>query len=151
MTTQRMALQAWESTELLRSRSVGRICVIDHGFPVAIPINYEVVGNNDDARLVERIVIRTAPDTIVGRYEGLGSIEVDDIDFESSTAWSVIVRGTIAPTVGDHDLPDPEPLVDTNRERWMTLSVSAITGRRFAVHRATDGHSVVWRAENAER
>lgn len=147
MTTQRMELPAWESADLLRSRSVGRVCVIDHGYPVSIPINYEVVGSSEDARLVERIVIRTEPETILGRYQGLASIEVDDIDLDRGAAWSVIVRGTLSSVVGDHELPDPQPLIDTNRERWMVLSTTAITGRRFAVHRAADGNSVLWHAE----
>lgn len=146
MSTERVELSARESTALLRSRSVGRICLIDHGYPVAIPVNYQIVGGDDD-RIVAQVVMRTAPDTLLGRYEGLGSLEVDDVTLDRGSAWSVIVRGHIRPQFDADQLPDPQPLVDTDRERWMTLSVLATSGRRFAVHRSNDGHTVLWRAE----
>ena len=87
MSAHRHQLTTWESIDLLRERTVGRLCIIDHGYPLAIPINYQVVGGNDDID----IVVRTAPETLLGRYEGPGSLEVDDIDLDHGTAWSVIV------------------------------------------------------------
>ncbi len=140
MDAQRIELTSWESTELLRTRSVGRVCVIDHGYPLAIPINYQVVGSKDDVS----IVVRTAPHTILGRYEGLASLEVDDVDLEFGTAWSVILRGTLRRIAGEHALPDPSRLVTDNRQQWITLTKSAISGRRFVVRKAVDGFSVAW-------
>jgi uncharacterized protein len=140
MGAERIELTTWESTELLQSRSVGRLCIIEHGYPLAIPINYQVAGSNEDIR----IVVRTAPATILGRYEGLASLEVDDVDLESGTAWSVIVRGVLRRVTETDGLPDPGPLLSEGRQQWITLTKSAISGRRFLVQKASDGFSVAW-------
>jgi hypothetical protein len=124
----------------LRARAVGRVCIIEHGCPLAIPINYRVVGDGTEAR----IVIVTAPDTMLGRYEGPGSLEVDEIDLDKGSAWSVIVRGVLTREAGQNGLPDPKPLLTEGRHRWITLRVSAVSGRRFNVRTATDGLAVDW-------
>jgi len=140
MSAHGVELPAWECLELLRSRPVGRICVVDHGYPIAIPVNYEVVGTNNSLQ----VVVRTAPETILGRYEGLGSLEVDDIALDTGTAWSVIVRGTLHRVLGAHELADPHPLIDSDRQRWVTLQMSAITGRRFTVRQDEESGTVDW-------
>jgi hypothetical protein len=142
---QRIELTTWESTELLRTRAVGRLCVIDHGYPLAIPINYQVLGSKEDIRLV----VRTAPQTILGRYEGPASLEVDDIDLEHGKAWSVIVRGGLRRVTQSPDLPDPHPLLVDGRQLWVVLTLTAISGRRFVIHRAADGFSVGWQLASA--
>ena len=129
----------------VRERTVGRLCIIDHGYPLAIPINYQVVGSNDDIN----IVVRTAPETMLGRYEGPGSLEVDDIDLDHGTAWSVIVRGAVRRVLGTHNLPDPNPMITDRREKWITLHMSAVSRRRFAVRKASDGLSVDWQLATA--
>ncbi len=147
MTTQRVELPAWECADLLRSRSIGRICVIDHGYPVALPVNYQLVGTNDDLHFV----VRTSPDSILGGYEGLASLELDEIALDpvtnTGTAWSVIARGNLRGMPGEHELPDPHPLIEADRERWITLQVSAITGRRFTARPDPDGETVIWQGE----
>ena len=92
MGAQRCELPTWESMDLLKARSVGRVCIIEHAYPLAIPINYRVVSEGNDTR----IVILTAADTTLGRYEGLGSLEVDEVDLDKGSAWSLIVRGVLA-------------------------------------------------------
>jgi len=146
MSTRRVELPAWECVELLRTRSIGRICVIDHGYPIAIPVNYEVMG--DDGAL--QIVVRTAPESILGRYEGLGSLEVDDIPIDDGTlaegtTWSVFGRGTVHRVSESNDLPDPRPIIDTSRERWITLHLSATTGRRFTIRRDEETGNLDWK------
>jgi hypothetical protein len=146
MSIHRVELPAWECADLLRSRSVGRICVIDHGYPVAIPVNYEVT--DTDGAL--QVVVRTAPETILGRYEGLGSIEVDDIPLDDGTlgegtTWSVIGRGTVHRVSEANDLPDPHPIIDTSRERWITLRLSVTTGRRFTIRRDEATGNLDWK------
>ena len=145
MSAHRHQLTTWESIDLLRQRTVGRLCIIDHGYPLAIPINYQVVGGNDDID----IVVRTAPETLLGRYEGPGSLEVDDLDLDHGTAWSVIVRGAVRSVAGTHNLPDPNPMITDRREQWVTLHTSAVSGRRFAVRKASDGMSVDWQLATA--
>lgn len=140
MNTRYVALAAWECTELLRSRPIGRLCVIDHGYPLAIPVNYRVSGTGDTLH----VIVRTSPSSILGNYVGLASLEVDEITLEEGSAWSVIMRGTLRQEAGQHELPDPEPLVDTDRDRWMKLTMAGISGRRFLVRSSPDGTAVHW-------
>ena len=139
MSTERVELPTWESVSLLRSQSVGRVCVVDHGYPIALPVNFQLIGPDHALQLV----IRTGPDTLVGRYEGSASLEVDSIDEASRTAWSVIVRGSLRHVSGAHGLPDSGPWLE-GRHHWMVLSATAVTGRRFVAHQGTDGFTVDW-------
>ena len=147
MGAERFELTERESLTLLQGQSIGRLCLIDHGYPLAIPISYSIA--SDDTGGVTRVVIRTAPETMLGRYEGLASLEVDSIDLDAGVAWSVIVRGALARVIGTFELPDPKPLITEGRHRWMTLDMRAITGRRFLVNRAADGFSVDWQLTSA--
>ena len=131
----------WESVAWLESETVGRLCVIDYGYPLAFPINYRFQHVRDDEY---RIVFRTVPHAVVGRYEGPASLEVDWIDDARLNAWSVIVRGELRGAVGQIDLPDPSPLLTEGRHRWKVLEVSSISGRRFTSTTAADGVSVDW-------
>jgi hypothetical protein len=84
---------------------------------------------------------------MLARYEGPSSFEIDDIDLDKGVAWSVIVRGTLRRVAGSYELPDPGPLLDEDRTEWMTLEISAISGRRFVVRAAEDGFSVAWQLD----
>ncbi|MEY2414963.1 MAG: hypothetical protein QOH53_297, partial [Ilumatobacteraceae bacterium] len=46
----------WESVGWLESETVGRLCVIDFGYPLAFPINYRLQQLRDDEY---RLVFRT--------------------------------------------------------------------------------------------
>jgi hypothetical protein len=129
MTASRFELQRWECRALAESQRVGRVCIIDHGTPVALPVNIVVIGVED----APQIVIRTAPDTLLGRSQGPASVLVDHLDLEHGDAWSVIARGTLHHVVGGHGLPDSHPLVDSDRHHWMLLDVTAWSGRRFVI------------------
>ena len=137
---ERLELQAWECDKLLRSQQIGRMCVIDHGYPLAIPVNYRSIGPEGDAQ----VVVRTAPNTLIGRYEGPASLEVDVVDLVARTAWSVIVRGNLRHVTGAHGLPDPEPWLTIDRHHWMLLAPTAISGRRFAGSTGEHGFTVEW-------
>jgi Pyridoxamine 5'-phosphate oxidase len=139
MGTERFELQAWESASLIRSQHVGRACIVDHGCPIAFPVSYQLVGADDALQ----VVVRTAPQTLLGRYEGPASLEVDMIDEVAREAWSVIVRGNLRHVTGAHGLPDPGPWMD-NRHHWMVLTASSLSGRRFAGVPSADGYSVDW-------
>ena len=140
MTATARDMPVWECYELLRNHGVGRLCLIDGGHPVAVPINYRVL----DSETQPRLVVRTLATSMVGRYRGPCALEVDDIDLTRERAWSVIARGAAGPVLGDHGLPDPQPLVVGNRERWIIVTVAGISGRRFVVAGTADGCSVDW-------
>jgi nitroimidazol reductase NimA-like FMN-containing flavoprotein (pyridoxamine 5'-phosphate oxidase superfamily) len=140
MGTSRFEVPQWECLELLKSETVGRLCVVEHDYPLAFPINYRVVGTAE----ATRVVYRTAPRAAVGRYEGPASLEIDQIDPRGLDAWSVIVRGTLRGVRDNEVLPDTRPLVSDGRDQWMSLNVCAISGRRFTSVPANDGFSVEW-------
>lgn len=140
MGAERCELTTWQSFDLVRSRGIGRLCIIDHGCPLAIPMNYSVTNNDGEIRFI----VRTAPETLIGRYEGPASIEIDEIDLEHGSAWSVIARGAVQRVIGAQGCPDPGPLVTDGRHTWLTLTVSSISGRRFTVSAAPSGYSVDW-------
>lgn len=131
---------AWDAVSLVRSRHHGRLCVIDHGMPIALPVNFKLVGRDVDLR----IVVRTSPTSLLGRYEGPASFEVDDVDEERQQAWSVVVRGALRHANADPTLPDPEPWVAGDRQRWLVLDVHSMTARRFTGARSADGFAVEW-------
>jgi len=136
----RFELPRWESLDLLETQTVGRLCVIENGCPLAFPINFRVARDLDDIR----IVFRTVPHAAVARYEGPASLEVDSIDAATRTAWSVIARGRLRRVLGQHELPDPRPLITEGRYQWVVLDVAAISGRRFISKPASDGFTVEW-------
>lgn len=136
----RADIPTWECYELLEGRDIGRICVIDQGYPVAVPINYRIVGPEASPY----VVIRTAPDTMVARHSGPATLEVDHIWEAEHTAWSILVRGTLRTVNGPHDLPDPQPWILEDRYQWMTLDITAVTGRRFVARKSRDAFAVEW-------
>ncbi len=140
MNAHRSEIQAWECLALVRHHQIGRLCIIDHGVPLTFPVNFKLTGNDQEGQ----IVIRTAPHTLIGQYEGPSSFEVDQIDVVQRQAWSVILRGKLRRIAGAHELPDPEPWLGDNRHQWVVLDVAAISGRRFVGVPAPDGFTVEW-------
>jgi len=139
MNAHRSEIPTWEALALVDETSIGRLCVIDHGTPVAFPVNFRMIGEDDHRQLV----VRTTPTTLIGSYSGPASMEIDHIDVEAMTAWSVIMRGELRPVSGGPQLPDPHPWLDS-RHHWLLLDVSAVSGRRFVGTKADDGYSVEW-------
>jgi hypothetical protein len=136
----RHELPQWESLELLRRQTVGRLCVLEHGYPLAYPMNYRVVGDGDGVS----IVFRANPHAAVASCEGAASIEVDHLDMVERSAWSVMARGRLRRVVGAHELPDTDPLVTEGRFQWLVLDVEAVSGRRFTGVPVADGFVVDW-------
>ncbi len=134
-----------ECVELLESHPVGRLCIIDHGYPLAFPVNYRLVHDPDG----DLIVVRTSSDSSLARYEGPSSMEVDWISPDCRHAWSVIAHGHLRRAHGAPDLPDPQPLIDERRHQWLVLDVASISGRRFRSAPAADHFSVDWQTIEA--
>ena len=138
MSATRIELPDWESLELLGLTTVGRLCIVDHGYPLAFPLNYRLLHNPT------RIVFRTNPSSALARYEGLASLEVDHIDLLTPSAWSIIVRGKLRRVVDQHELADTHPLVTTGRFHWIVLDATSISGRRFTAETREDAFTVEW-------
>ena len=138
MTAARVELDDWECMKLLGGQTVGRLCIVEHGYPLAFPLNYRVLDEPT------RMVFRSDPSSAIGRYGGPASLEVDHIDTLGPTAWSVIVRGTLRRAVEHHELPDTHPLVTTGRFQWVVLEVTSMSGRRFTAQPQEDAFAVEW-------
>jgi len=145
----RSEMPDWECQRLLGEATIGRLCVIDDGYPLAFPVNYQqVVSANPQGGSRHLLVVRTSPGAALARCEGLASLETDQIDPVSRRAWSVIARGRLRRTSGIHDLPDPGPWIDDGRSQWVVLEVTATSGRRFQASTSADGYVVDWIASD---
>jgi nitroimidazol reductase NimA-like FMN-containing flavoprotein (pyridoxamine 5'-phosphate oxidase superfamily) len=114
---------------LLRLRRVGRVALMIDDYPLVVPVNY---------RLVELpghhwIAIRTRPGGAIERAGVHCAFEIDDIDEEHHTGWSVVVRGTLHhldPDTGDFATRfDPESWVAGDEATWMVIDAFHISGR----------------------
>ncbi len=119
-----------ECFELLGESGVGRIAFDTPSGPVIHPVNYLV----HDAT----IVIRTSPYSQLGAHPlGLVAFEVDELEAELRSGWSVLVVGRCTP------IEDPDEAIDLRRggklEPWaagqrnlfVRISPNAVTGRRI--------------------
>jgi len=134
-------MSSWECLDKIERTPLGRICISESGYPVALPINFRLLSGLPRCR----VVIRTSPDTAIGRYHGLASLQVDSMELDSGRAWSVSLRGDLLPLLGVPEDADPHPFIATGRTRWMVLNVAAITGRRFESNPLTDDVVGDWR------
>lgn len=110
---------------------MGRLAVVADGQPDIFPVNHVVDHGT--------IVFRTGAGTKFAAARGaLVADEADSFDAQSSTAWSVVVKGTAReiqrldeavdaislPLVPWHPAPKP---------RFVRIEPTSVTGRRFTV------------------
>lgn len=125
------ALGPDECRALLSTHGVGRVAVSTPDGPAVVPVNYEVV---DDA-----IAFRTRPDSVPARAVGSEvAFEVDHVDEAMSQGWSVLAVGS-ARVVSEPDavrkLADSahtEPWAGGEREMWVAIKPTRLTGRRIS-------------------
>jgi Pyridoxamine 5'-phosphate oxidase len=144
---QRADLPTWECYDLVNARAVGRLCFLDGGTPIAYPVSFKL--HRSDAGSF--IVIRTGPGSLMAKYVGPASFEVDDIDVETRSAWSVLLRGAVRPSHHTDHLPIPDPWIADGQQVWLLLEVATVSGRRFVAKDATDGFSVEWNLETTDQ
>jgi nitroimidazol reductase NimA-like FMN-containing flavoprotein (pyridoxamine 5'-phosphate oxidase superfamily) len=102
-----------ECLKLLASEEVGRLGVVVAGRPEIFPVNYVVEG--------DEVMFRTDAGTkLAAAVRGPVVFEVDHLDRENHSAWSVIVHGR-AHQVSSFDSP-------VLRRRLMQLSLYPWTG-----------------------
>jgi nitroimidazol reductase NimA-like FMN-containing flavoprotein (pyridoxamine 5'-phosphate oxidase superfamily) len=125
--------------ELLDSRSVGRLAVAVGTHPDIFPVNY--------ATHHGRIVIHTEAGTKLAAAVLMGSVafEVDEIDADAHTGWSVVVAGTARePGTLDEELElealGLTPWSPVAKTRFIVITPERVTGRRLP-GKATAGRS----------
>ena len=130
-TTEIEALSEEECLALLRSHRVGRIALTDHGQPLIFPVNYAA----DD----RAVVFRTAPGMKL-RESRMAKVafEIDEVDTEAGTAWSVMVQGIAYEITEAIDQLSErlralvvEPMAPGERPNWVAVVRHGISGRRF--------------------
>jgi nitroimidazol reductase NimA-like FMN-containing flavoprotein (pyridoxamine 5'-phosphate oxidase superfamily) len=119
-----------ECLELLTSQSFGRIAVLDDGRPLIFPVNYVADGDT--------VVFRSDIGTkLSAAVLGPVAFEIDGIDEDAQTGWSVIVQGVGHELIAAHDARsarlhqlDLEPWVPGDKVRWVEVRADSISGRK---------------------
>jgi uncharacterized protein len=121
-------LSAQECRDRIAAGGVGRVAFCGPDGPELYPVNFAVV----DAH----VVFRVAPYTRLGTgIDGRPVVfEVDDLDAERRSGWSVVVKGT-ARAVDDPDevvslrRRGPEPWAPGQRQQLVRVSTLRVSGR----------------------
>jgi hypothetical protein len=119
-----------QCVELLGDVGVGRVGITIGALPVVLPINYGML----DGDVVFATTDGTKLDAAV--RNAVVAFEVDAIDELAQDGWSVLVVGTA------HEVTDPStieriatigvrPWVGGQRDRWVRIERSVVTGRRI--------------------
>jgi nitroimidazol reductase NimA-like FMN-containing flavoprotein (pyridoxamine 5'-phosphate oxidase superfamily) len=122
-----------ECLELLRATSIGRIAFVVDDFPVALPVNYRLVETDEQAW----ILLRTHPGNVIDQAPLRVAFQIDGVDYSHRGGWSVLVRGTLHHLDADEVMTsrsryDPEPWPADDRDSWLAVKATAISGRRLA-------------------
>ena len=119
--------QCWE---LASQRSIGRLAVSVGNKPDVFPVNYVV---HDGTIIVKTSAgLKLAAATI-----GPGvAFEVDALDEQTHTGWSVVFRGVATEIEALDDILEAESLgiqtwADSDKRRFLRITPSVITGRRI--------------------
>jgi nitroimidazol reductase NimA-like FMN-containing flavoprotein (pyridoxamine 5'-phosphate oxidase superfamily) len=121
-------LGADECSELLATRQVGRLAYIARaGVPDIVPVNYVLEGDD--------VLIRSGPGPKLQAAERreFVAFEVDALDEDAHTGWSVVVHGIAMRESSTHARSDgtsAEPWATGPRHATIRISPRRVTGRR---------------------
>jgi hypothetical protein len=125
-------LPAAECRALLREGSVGRVGYVVDGWPIVVPVNYAVDGDDvvvrTDAR--SKLAVQT-------RHACQLALEVDAPNVLFRSGWSVLALGVGREVLDDDELErlgslPLAPWAGGVREHWIRIRLLQITGRRLA-------------------
>jgi nitroimidazol reductase NimA-like FMN-containing flavoprotein (pyridoxamine 5'-phosphate oxidase superfamily) len=128
-----------ECFALLGGPSVGRIVYVDDVGPIAVPVNYAMAGRD--------IVVRVEGGTKqAAMRQPVITFEVDHIDEEARSGWSVVVRGAgrqvetaaVAGLLRAMGGRFPTPWAFGIHNVWLQVTPASVTGRRLAAERSAD-------------
>lgn len=123
-------LSEQECWRLLSQETVGRVACTRRALPAIVPVNFSLSGHD--------IMLRTDPFSELGQAidQSVVAFEVDRIDAESRTGWSVLVVGKALatqlpeqPTTPGPD--DPRPWAAGDRSLLVRIKAGEISGRRL--------------------
>ncbi|MFL6022650.1 MAG: pyridoxamine 5'-phosphate oxidase family protein [Marmoricola sp.] len=124
-------LDLQECLRLLKSGVFGRVAFTIPTGPQIVPVNYSVVN--------DLIVFRTTPYSTLGTYgrDAQMAFEVDHVDYEYASGWSVVARGQGDAITDARELDEitsswiPRPWASGQRNAYFGLRWSELTGRRI--------------------
>jgi nitroimidazol reductase NimA-like FMN-containing flavoprotein (pyridoxamine 5'-phosphate oxidase superfamily) len=134
VTIQLVALDPVECRRLLLQHQVGRIAVTIGRQPHIVPVTYAADADGN-------VVFRTGPDTVLTKVDlELVAFEIDGVDNQTKTGWSVCVHG-FGREITDDDDQIARLLrqklgaswAPGQRPRWFAISPREFTGRRLQV------------------
>lgn len=118
-----------ECRELLAAHNLGRVAYNDDQGPVITPVSYAL---NDGT-----VLLATSPSTQLAQHasDAVVAFQVEDIDAERRSGWSVLVRGRTE-VVEYAQLPAshaarPAPWAAGERTLYLRITSTALTGRRL--------------------
>ena len=124
-------LDAAKCYRLLKTQTVGRIVYTDGALPAVAPVNYSLDGH--------RIIFRTSPVTrlALGVVDQVVAFEVDCLDAEVRTGWSVVVTGIARALVDAGELARAAglqlaPWAGGDRLLYVCITPGVVTGRYVA-------------------
>ncbi len=119
-----------ECRDYLGSQGIGRFVFMNARGPVAVPVNYKVLGDD--------IVFRTSAWTTLAARAAQRrvSVEVDHIDEALGEGWSVLISGRAHRVTEAAELEQVEalgvrPWAAGKRETYIRVVPTIITGRRL--------------------
>lgn len=124
-------LSTEECRRLLTSGVFGRVAFSTPSGPYIVPVNYSVVN--------DLLVFRTTPYGVLGTEarDTQMAFEVDHVDYEYATGWSVVARGRGAVITDPEELDTitsswpPRPWAAGQRNVYFGLRWTELTGRRL--------------------
>lgn len=120
-----------ECMSLLSEGGIGRLAGVLDGRPLVFPVNFVLDG--------ETVVFRTNPGTKLAAA-GFGPVafEIDGVDSERRTGWSVVVQGVGREITHGLDRRseqlrrlEVQPWVPGERAHWVAILADTVTGRRL--------------------
>lgn len=113
---------------LLAGQSVGRVVYTDGALPAVAPVNFVMDGHH--------VVFRTTPGSRLARgvTNQVVAFEVDQLDAEVQTGWSVVVTGIARPLTEPGEMARAlglglAPWAGGRREQFLSITPGLVTGR----------------------
>ena len=122
-------LSAAQCQELLASHTAGRVAWNAPDGPQVLPVNYALYAGD--------VVFRTSPYGVLSQLRQRTNVafEIDDIDDEQGTGWSVVVRGNAQAVVQAAPLSRlwsseaVVPWASGTRTLFIAITPKTVTGR----------------------
>jgi len=123
-------LSTAECRAYLAPGGVGRFLFTAARGPVAMPVNYRMLGDD----IIFRTTVPTS--TAAGAGPRRVSFEVDHLDDALSEGWSVLVSGQASPVTAQPELDKVtalaiDPWAGGDRDVYVRIVASEVTGRRI--------------------